>query len=83
MVANSGAAYISLIIAHRAIEHLNLALGNAVRTQNWAAYSRKIQYTDTFFTLVNNVSATGIVIDNGTNEISMVILNGATTHVKY
>jgi len=43
----------------------------------------KSNYTDTFFTLVNNVSATGIVIDNGTNEISMVILNGATTHVKY
>ena len=82
-MANSGAAYISLIIAHSDIEHLTLALGNAVRTQNWAAYSRKIQYTDTFFTLVNNVSATGIVIDNGTNEISMVILNGATTHVKY
>jgi hypothetical protein len=43
----------------------------------------KTNYTNIFSTLVNNVSATGIVIDNGTNEISMVILNGATTHVKY
>ena len=79
----ANAAYISLLSAQSATEYLNLALGNAVRIRNWATDLTKTSYTGTFTSLVHNVSATAIVVDKGTNEISMVILNGATTYVKF
>jgi hypothetical protein len=81
-VANLGAVYISFMSAHSAIEHLNLALGNAVRIRNWTTDLTKTSYTGIFSPLVLNVLATAIVVDNETNEISMVTLNGAITHEK-
>jgi hypothetical protein len=77
------AAYISLLSAQSATEYPNLALGNADRIRNWATDLTKTSYTGTFSSLVHNLPATAIVVDKGTNEISMVILNGATTYVKF
>jgi hypothetical protein len=58
------AAYISLLSAQSATEYPNLALGNADRIRNWATDLTKTSYTGTFSSLVHNLPATAIVVDN-------------------
>jgi hypothetical protein len=83
VVANSGAVNTTLIGVQSAIAHLNLALGNMVRTRDCAVNSTKIGYTGTFSTLAHNVSGTATVIDNCTIEVSMFNFDGAAPNVKF
>jgi len=83
VVANSGAAYTSLISVQSAIEHLNLTLGNAASTRSCAANSSKIGHTGAFSTLAHNVSGRATVIDNCTLEINMFNFDGAAPNVRF
>lgn len=83
VVANAGAVYTSLISSQRALEHLNLTLGNMTRTRSCSGDSTKIGYTGTFSTLAHNVSGTATVLDNCTLEINMFNFDGAAPNVKF
>lgn len=83
VVANSGAVYTNLISAKRAIEHLNLALGNVLSGRDCAQDSLKVGHTGIFSTLAHNVSGKATIIDNCTIEISMFNFDGAAPNVKF
>lgn len=83
VVANSGAAYTSLISAQSAIDHLNLTLGNTVSSRDCSTDSTKMGYIGTFSTLAHNVSGFATVIDNCTIEITMFNFDGAAPNVLF
>jgi hypothetical protein len=83
VVANSGALFTSLISAQDALEHLNLTLGNTIKTRSCAVDSAKSGYTGTFSTLAHNVSGTATVIDNCSIEITLFNFDGAAPNVRF
>lgn len=83
VVANSGAAYTSLIGVKAAVDHLNIALGNVTNTRSCDSETSKAGYEGEFSNLAHGVSGTAKIIDNCTIEITMFNFDGDAPNVQF
>jgi hypothetical protein len=83
VVANSGAAYTSLISAKAAVDHLNLTLDNMSNSGSCDSQTSKVGYVGSFSNLAHDVSGSAKVIDACTIEITMFNFDGQAPNVRF